>query len=107
MTALQELSDILGFKIISVRRQPQPLPDEINILHMPATQGWRIGLSDGRVLWLDSSQDIRVPHRLNAWRVIASHNPELPALTRGQVRRVLSLMHEINDEHSKVNGVAP
>ena len=97
--ARKELRAILGFSIKSAKRDPSPRAKDRSIHNKPQRQGWAITLSNGWVIHLDSSQDIRDPRLLNVWRQEATRHlgnvDPLPFLGRAQARQVLILLHQI------------
>jgi hypothetical protein len=101
--ARQELRALLGFGVTQVRRMPAPAPDDRDIRNEPGRQGWVLTLPNGWAMHLDSSDDVRNPRLLNAWRYAATRqmgnvDTDLLPLNREQARRVLALMHAIDEE---------
>jgi hypothetical protein len=102
--AKKELKAVLGFGIASATREPNPQAKDRSIYGSPARQGWKITLSNGFAIHLESSADLRDLRRLEQWRFAATRQlgavEPLTPLTREQARRVLILLHAIKEETS-------
>ena len=101
--AQQELRALLGFEVTRVKRLPPPAAGDRSVRNQPDRQGWRLTLPSGWAIHLDSSDDVRDPVLLNAWRYAATRHlgnvdTPLPSLNREQARRCLVLLHEMNEE---------
>ncbi len=97
---LEELSALLGFTVRGVRWAPPARESG-------SPRGWMFSVGEGeasRAIYLESSDSLRDPRRLNGWRNQIFNWPtrpprrewiDLPPLDQADGRRVARLAHEI------------
>lgn len=97
---LAELSALLGFTVRGVRWAPPSREPG-------SPRGWWFSIGEGeaaRGIYLESSDSLRDPRRLNGWRSYANNWPtrsarrewiDLPPLGQADGRKVARLAHEI------------